>query len=104
MIPSAIVQVLVNLIDFKMQLQQAIEMPRFHHQWMPDRVSIEGEGVHADVIAKLRALGHDVTQSTRQGDAHSIWVAPDGTPHGAADKRTQDSRASVPKPVAPKRD
>ena len=42
------------------------------------------------------AMGHEVRAQSRQGDAHSIWVAPDGTPYGVPDKRTPDSKASVP--------
>ena len=49
-----------------------------------------------ETVAKLKAMGHDVRIAERQGDAHSIWFAPDGTAYGAADKRTPDSKASVP--------
>ena len=49
-----------------------------------------------EVVAALRATGHDVRVGGRQGDAHSIWVAPDGTAYGVNDKRTPDSKASVP--------
>jgi len=41
-------------------------------------------------------MGHEIRIQGRQGDAHSIWVAPDGTAYGVQDKRTPDSKASVP--------
>ena len=44
-------------------------------------------------------MGHDVRPTERQGDAHSIWIGPDGTPYGVHDKRTPDSKASVPAPA-----
>ncbi len=80
---------------------------RLHHQWLPDRVTIEGHehgrqlrSEHvgpAAVATKFEAMRqHDVRTDGRQGDAHSIWVAPDGTPYGVNDKRTADSKASVP--------
>ena len=59
-------------------------------------VSIEEGGVSPEVLAALKAKGHDVRTGVRQGDAHSIWVAPDGTPYGVSDKRSPDSKASVP--------
>jgi hypothetical protein len=41
-------------------------------------------------------MGHKVETQTRQGDAHTIWIAPDGTPYGVNDRRTADSKASTP--------
>mgnify|MGYP006203059919 CR=1 FL=1 len=56
---------------------------------------------HADdyaneVLAKLKAMGHNITTGGRQGDAHSVWVSPDGTIYGINEKRTPDGKASVP--------
>jgi gamma-glutamyltranspeptidase len=68
-----------------------------HHQWLPDRARIEKRDVKADAVTKLKAMGHDFDyMEGRQGDAHSIWVAADGTAYGVNDKRTADSKASVP--------
>ena len=53
------------------------------------------------VTAALRAMGHEVRAQSRQGDAHSIWVAPDGTPYGVPDRRTPDAKASVPQRLTP---
>jgi gamma-glutamyltranspeptidase len=47
-------------------------------------------------VAELRAKGHEIRVGTRQGEAQTIWIAPDGTPYGVNDKRTPDSKASVP--------
>ena len=49
-----------------------------------------------DVLAALRAMGHEVRAGGRQGDAHSIWIGPDGMPYGVNDTRSADSKASVP--------
>jgi gamma-glutamyltranspeptidase/glutathione hydrolase len=67
-----------------------------HHQWLPDRATIEEGGVPEEVLTALRGMGHDVRTQGRQGDAHSIWIGPDGIAYGANDKRTADSKASVP--------
>jgi gamma-glutamyltranspeptidase/glutathione hydrolase len=88
-------QVVVNVLDFGMTIREAVDAPRLHHQWFPDRARFEGtyDKEHAATVAKLRAMGHELV-GTRQGDAHSIWVDPKtGTYHGAADKRI-DGKAS----------
>jgi gamma-glutamyltranspeptidase len=72
-----------------------------HHQWLPDRVSIEKEnGPSEKVLATLKSMGHTITAGGRQGDAHSIWVAPDGAVYGINEKRTPDGKASVPQLTA----
>ena len=68
-------------------LEQAVAAPRLHHQWFPDDAKFEGVKEYPELVAKLRDLGHTITQ-TRQGDAHSIWIDPKtGMRIGAADKR-----------------
>jgi gamma-glutamyltranspeptidase / glutathione hydrolase len=98
---NTVLAVVLGVTEYGLNGREAVALARMHHQWMPDRVTLEEGTVSADVIARLRAMGHEVSMSTRQGDAHSIWVAADGTPHGAHDKRTQDSRSSVPHLTAP---
>jgi len=101
---NTVLAVVLAVVEYGLNGREAVALPRMHHQWMPDRLTVEEGRLDPEVVTRLRAMGHEVTTSTRQGDAHSIWVGPDGTAYGAADKRTQDSRASVPKPAAPKRD
>jgi len=61
------------------------------------KVAFLGLGVMGYPMARhLKAKGHEVRIGGRQGDAHSIWVAPDGTPYGVNDRRTPDSKVSVP--------
>jgi gamma-glutamyltranspeptidase/glutathione hydrolase len=101
---NTVLSVVLGVTEYGLSGRQAVDTPRLHHQWLPDRTSIEegdassgvGAGVSNDVLAALRAKGHDIRAGARQGDAHSIWVAPDGTPYGVNDKRTPDSKASVP--------
>ena len=60
-IPNGVLQVLLNVIDFHMNAQDAIDWPRFHHQWMPDVLYVE-QGISPDTIALLRGMGHQVSQ------------------------------------------
>src|SRR5258707_12422480 len=55
-IPNTVFQVIVNIIDSKMSLRDAIEFPRIHHQYLPDRVDAEPAGLIDDVAQKLRAF------------------------------------------------
>ena len=95
---NTVFTVVLGVVEYGMNGRQAVDLARMHHQWLPDRVSIEKEnGPSAEVLDKLKAMGHNITAGGRQGDAHSIWVAPDGTVYGINELRTPDGKASVPK-------
>ena len=77
----------VNVVDFDMPVQDAVDAPRLHHQWFPDSARFEGVKDHPELVANLKEFGHRVT-SARQGDAHSIGIDPKtGLYHGATDLR-----------------
>jgi gamma-glutamyltranspeptidase/glutathione hydrolase len=84
---NTVVEVIVDLIDFKMNIADAVAFARFHHQWMPDRLQVE-RGFSPDTIEKLKALGHDVQISPPQGEVAAI-VVEGGWLQGAADPRTE---------------
>lgn len=84
---NTVLCVVTGVIDYDLPVEQAVSAPRLHHQWLPDVVRFEGVKPHADLVAKLTAMGHKVTEA-RQGDAHTIWIDPKtGVRVGAADKR-----------------
>ena len=75
--------------------REAVDAPRFHQPWLPDQLTIEANGVPADTLTKLLALGHDVRMQGRQGSAQSIWIQPiTGLPFGVADRRDPTAKAS----------
>jgi len=88
---STITCLLVNLLEYDMDLKQAVAAPRLHHGWFPDRVLFEGaaDSTRAALVRRLRDLGHMVeTKPHRQGSANSIWIDPGhGERHGVADPR-----------------
>jgi gamma-glutamyltranspeptidase/glutathione hydrolase len=87
-IPNTVLQTLVNLMDYKMSLRDAIEFPRIHHQYRPDRIDMEPAGLIKDVAEKLRVLGHVINPKLRsQGDVHAVAVAEDGWRLGWSDGR-----------------
>jgi gamma-glutamyltranspeptidase/glutathione hydrolase len=87
---NTVLQVIVNVIDFKMPVQTAVDEPRMHHQWMPDRLDVEAplEGI----AAELRNLGNQVSIQQTQGDAHSILIQ-DGKKYPGVDHRIRGGAA-----------
>jgi len=91
---NTVLNVIVNVIDFNMPIQDAIDAPRMDHEWMPDLLRLEKESITEELIESLKAMGHTMKESSRwrQGDAHSILIDPiTGLYYGAADKRSQGS-------------
>jgi gamma-glutamyltranspeptidase/glutathione hydrolase len=86
---NTVLQVISNIVDFRMNIKQAIDAPRFHHQWMPDEVRWEPRGLNADTYAQLEAKGHTFAKKPRyMGDAEGIMIDPgSGMRLGASDPR-----------------
>lgn len=91
---NTVLQVVLNLIDFEMGVQDAVNAKRIHHQWFPDQIRMES-GSDSKTAEALRAMGHKVTVTrSTQGRAHSIKIDPvTGMRVGAADPRDGDSGA-----------
>ncbi|HYO81883.1 MAG TPA: gamma-glutamyltransferase, partial [Bryobacteraceae bacterium] len=87
-IPNSVLQVIVNLVDYRMSLRDAIEFPRIHHQYRPDRVDVEPAALVQDVADRLRAMGHRISETPRsQGDIHAVALTEDGWRVGWSDGR-----------------
>jgi len=87
-IPNTVLNVLINVLDFEMEVDEAVAAPRSHHQWFPDVLKLEAlSDKDAGSLATLRAWGHAIDpRFGRQGDAHSILIR-NGRVTGAADTR-----------------
>ena len=76
-IPNTVLQVITNMIDFRMSLRDAIDYPRIHHQGTPDRIDAEPAALVTEVAEKLKAMGHRINPALRsQGDVHAVAVEP----------------------------
>jgi len=85
---NTVLEVLLNNLVFKMDILQAVSFPRFHHQWMPDRLILERVGFSADTIQKLREAGYQVDLRGWMGDCEAIEIDPQsGWKFGASDPR-----------------
>ncbi len=85
---NTVLQTLLNVLVFNMDVQRAVVAPRFHHQWMPDQLTLERWGFSADTLEKLKAAGYKVTFRENLGECEAIEIDPQtGWRFGAADPR-----------------
>ncbi|WP_168393697.1 gamma-glutamyltransferase [Erwinia amylovora] len=86
---TTVLQMVVNSIDFGMNVAEATDAPRFHHQWLPDQLRVE-KGFSPDTLKLLTEKGQNVKVMATMGSSQSIMLGPDGTRYGASDPRTID--------------
>ena len=87
---NTVLQIALNVIEHGLNIQEAVDAPRFHHQWLPDVLFFERHGLVRDVREALGAKGHTLAERARIGAAHSIFVDPRTQIRmGAGDPRRQ---------------
>lgn len=86
-------QVIMNVIDHKMNIQSAVNAPRMHHQWLPDEIRVE-QGFSVDTLSILERMGHTINLKPSMGGIQSLLISPeDGLVYGAPDPRQSTSKA-----------
>lgn len=91
---NTVLQVILNVIDHDMNIAQAIEAGRIHHQWLPDVTSFERGTISPDTERLYKMMGHSIRFRSRQGSAMGIYIDHEtGMIYGAADSRAFDGRA-----------
>ena len=86
--------VIINVVDYEMDIQQALDFPRIHHQWLPDELIFEPYGLSGDTQKALTALGHKLARPRYLGDAEGIMIEEKtGMRLGATDPRRSDGLA-----------
>nr|WP_298998933.1 gamma-glutamyltransferase [uncultured Allomuricauda sp.] len=90
---TAVVQTILNVYEFNLSMQDAVNAPRFHHQWLPDMVTFEEEGFSVDLKSQLEAKGYKILEGRTPiiGKVDAIRVLSDGRLEGGADKRGDDT-------------
>jgi len=77
-----------------MNVQEAIDAPRFHHQWLPDRIAYESFGISPDTLALLRSRGYELKEISAQGEVHAVlYDAKAGVLEGGSERRYPDGAA-----------
>jgi gamma-glutamyltranspeptidase/glutathione hydrolase len=86
---TTVLQVFLDVVEFGMDIQAAVDYPRVHHQWKPDLIFIEPE-IPADVLENLIAKGHEVYQNGHWSSAECIWIDQEtGYIYGGSDNRSE---------------
>ena len=86
-ITTAVLGTLTDILDHKMLPAEAVAAPRFHHQWLPDTLYYERDGLDPDTVAALAAMGHHLQEQGPWGAVELIAIAPDGGRIGVSDPR-----------------
>lgn len=91
---NTVLQVVLNVVDFNMNIASAIQAPRMHHQWLPDEILVEPEALTRSTRQQLQRMGHTVVVGEKLGQAMGIAIDPtNGQRLGAADPRAPDGGA-----------
>ena len=89
---TSVLQTILNVYEFNMSMQQAVNAPRFHHQWLPDIVKVEANSFDDKTIKELENKGYiiDYKNASNIGRVDAILVLSDGSLEAGADKRGDD--------------
>ncbi len=84
---TTVLQILLNVLEYKMDVSSAVSAGRIHHQWQPDKVNVDPWGFDPTTLAELRRRGHSIEARSYWGNANAIQQLPNGKLEGAADPR-----------------
>ena len=90
---NTVLQVILNVIDHDMNIARAIEAPRIHHQWLPDRLDFEQHALSPDTQDRLKSKGHKLNELGHAAQGHAMGIvvaAGEGWLAGSADSRSPD--------------
>ena len=90
---TSVLQTILNVHEYDLTMQEAVNAPRFHNQWLPDEIRMEPNSFNEDLIKQLEAIGYTINleRSPVIGKVDGILVLDDGTLEGGADKRGDDA-------------
>ena len=89
-IPTTVLQVIQNVIDYRMDLTRAVGAGRIHHQYLPDKLLVDRFGIEPETRRALAAKGHQIEEVPGWGDAEAVWIDPaTGLRYSASDPRNE---------------
>jgi gamma-glutamyltranspeptidase / glutathione hydrolase len=95
---TIVVNTLINVVDFGMNIQEAVDAPRIHHQWLPDQITVEPFALSPDTVRILNTMGHKVVEQIPWGAAEAIFIAP-GQVNASTTASSGNDAAASGKPV-----
>ena len=84
---TSVFQTILNVIDYNMGMQEAVDSKKFHHQWLPDVLVVEEETLSDELSNRLTQIGHKIVKRSSLGRMDCILIKEDGSLEGGADKR-----------------
>jgi gamma-glutamyltranspeptidase/glutathione hydrolase len=84
---------IMNVVDHGMNIQEAVNAPRIHHQWLPDEIAVENFALSPDTEALLKSMGHTLKEQTPWGAAEAILIGPEKPPADATATSGNDATA-----------
>ena len=87
---TSVFQCFLNVVEFGMTMRESVNQPRFHSQWLPDKLYVEETALSESCRAQLKSKGHEITERDAIGRVNAILVHPDGMFEGAGDHRRDD--------------
>ena len=87
---TSVLQTILNVHEFDMSMNKAVNSPRFHHQWMPDTIKLEPNSFNSKLIEELKSFGYNIGYKNPIGVVDGILVRANGILEGGADKRGED--------------
>jgi len=92
---TTVYQAILDVMEYGMDMQQAVDAKKTHHQWLPDVIIYEKNGLDPLVISQLEQLGHKLEATGSLGKLDSVLILPDGTMQGGADSRADDTATGL---------
>jgi gamma-glutamyltranspeptidase/glutathione hydrolase len=92
---TSVYQTIMNITEFELDIQEAINAKKTHHQWLPDLILYEKDGLDSLVISQLEDVGHTLQERGSIGRLNAVIVLPNGSLQGGSDPRGDDTAVGV---------